>query len=104
MAELETKKDKYGVAVAARIDPLLAQQIAERAMALQLSFSKTLGLLISKGFSGGEQPKKTQTESDVDKVYLELVVKLIQSISPDPNIQRKYAAKFKELKDERIRK
>ena len=39
MAELETKKDKYGVAVAARIDPLLAQQIAERAMALQLSFS-----------------------------------------------------------------
>ena len=39
MAELETKKDKYGVAVAARIDLLLAQQIAERAMALQLSFS-----------------------------------------------------------------
>lgn len=49
MAQLVTKKEKYGVSVAARIDPQIAHEIAARAERIGVSMAKMLSLIIAKG-------------------------------------------------------
>ena len=51
MTQLHTEKEKYGVPVAARIDPEMAQQISERAERLGISLAKMVSLIISHGFN-----------------------------------------------------
>jgi hypothetical protein len=51
MLQLVTKKEKYGVSVAARIDPQLAHQIAAKSEKLGISMAKTPGMIITSGAS-----------------------------------------------------
>lgn len=55
MAKLVTTKEKYGVSVATRLDSSIAQEIAERAERLDISFSKMIGMLVMKGFNPQER-------------------------------------------------
>ncbi len=51
MAKLVTTKEKYGVSVAARIDPDIAHEIAARAERIGVSMAKMLSLIISRGIN-----------------------------------------------------
>jgi len=63
MAKLHTDNEKYGVSVAARIDPILARQIANRADRLGITFAKLVGMLIAHGF----EPQRTSVTEDNEK-------------------------------------
>jgi hypothetical protein len=76
MAQLHTEKEKYGVSVAARIDPQMAQQILKRAERLGLSFAKMVSMIISQGFN---PPESFYSESLEDFKALEEQVSILKS-------------------------
>lgn len=67
MAKLVTTKEKYGVSVAARIDPELAHRISERAERLGLSFAKMVGMLITRGFNP-QEPIVIDKSEEIDEL------------------------------------
>ncbi len=67
MAKLHTDKEKYGVSVAARIDPELAHQIADRADRLGLSFARLVGILIARGFKP-QEPIVVENHDKLDEL------------------------------------
>jgi antitoxin component of RelBE/YafQ-DinJ toxin-antitoxin module len=73
MAKLQTKKVKYGVSVAARIDTQLAARIAEKAEKLGISYAQMIGLLIAKGFSP-EEPITVENTSEIDAIELKTYI------------------------------
>ena len=75
MAQLVTTKEKYGVSVAARIDPNLAHRIADRAENLGISMAKMLSLIIGRGFNPRE-PIDNDNQEEIDR--LESEVKTLQ--------------------------
>lgn len=62
MAQLVTTKEKYGVSVAARIEPELAHKIAAKAEALGITMAKMVGMLIINGFSNSSEPLEDRSE------------------------------------------
>lgn len=67
MAKLHTDKEKYGVSVAARIDPELAHQIADRAARLNISFAKMVGMLVAHGFKP-QEPMMVENREKLDEL------------------------------------
>lgn len=83
MAKLVTEKEKYGISVAARIEPNLAYRISERAETLGLSMAKMVSMLIAKGFTP-EQPVVVDNSQDIEELdqrYRMTIAKYIKSIS-----------------------
>lgn len=99
MAQLITTKEKYGVSVAARIDPELAHQISERAERLGLSFAKMVAMLITKGFNPSE-PIYIETKEDTERLeerVSELELELSetnQTMEDQRSLYKETAAKF----------
>lgn len=71
MAKLVTTKEKYGVSVAARIEPELAYRIAERAESLGVSMAKMVGMLISNGFRS-PGPAASESSEEIQTLQTEL--------------------------------
>ena len=118
MAQLHTEKEKYGVSVAARIDPEMAHQISERAEKLGISFAKMVSLLISRGFntqipSGNENKYQAEERQkrlrELEKENAELkaldlenrkaIGHFIQSITQNPNEQSLHLTNFKSIRN-----
>lgn len=118
MAKLHTEKEKYGVSVAARIDPELAHQIADRADRLGLSFAKMVGLLISRGFNP-QEPIQVENREELEQLnssykqleqeYMRLdasdtanrkaVARFIHSVCEDDETAKAHIEKFKTIRD-----
>lgn len=118
MAKLHTDKEKYGVSVAARIDPSMAHQIADRAERMGLSFAKMVSLLISRGFDP-QQPVKVENREEIERLESsyehlaeaygsleareranrEAIPQFIKAISPDGQVAKKYSDHFKTIRD-----
>lgn len=64
MAQLVTTKEKYGVAVAARIEPQLAHEIAMKAERLGLSMAKMVSMIITSSFHQDD----TKSVNDQDMI------------------------------------
>ena len=79
MAQLVTRKEKYGVSVAARIDPQLAHQIAAKAETLGISMAKMLGMIITygakpdRGIPIDNSEEIERLESEIDSVNKQLI-------------------------------
>ncbi len=118
MAQLHTAKEKYGVSVAARIDPEMAHQISERAEKLGLSFAKMLSLLISRGFNpqepirveNREETKRLEEElenviaaledlQEADESNRTAIAQFIKVIANDEDDEIRYLNKFKTIRD-----
>jgi|GEM_PF-1896417 len=119
MAQLVTTKEKYGVSVAARIDPEMAHQIADRAERMGLSYAKMVSLLISRGFNP-QEPIRVDNREEVERLEVELVVvtealetlqredeanrnaigKFLKTLSNDEFEQLEYLNTFKTIRDE----
>lgn len=119
MAKLHTEKEKYGVSVAARIDPELAHQIADRAERMGLSFAKMVSLLISRGFNP-QEPVRVENREEIERLEEELaevtealetlqtedeanrnaIGLFIQAVTSDVNEQRTHLNTFKTIRDE----
>ena len=67
MAQLHTEKEKYGVSVAARIDPNMAHQIADRAERMGLNFAKMLSMIISCGFNPLD-PVRVENREQIERL------------------------------------
>ena len=123
MAQLVTKKEKYGVSVAARIDPELAHQISERAERLGLSFAKMVGMIITRGFNPQEpivvdnseeidelENKVTGLESEVSdlefevekqsRLYKNTAAEFISQIALDDTQKLQFVETYNEILDE----
>lgn len=118
MAKLHTDKDKYGVSVAARIDPSMAHQIADRAERMGLSFAKMVSLLISRGFNS-QEPVRVENREEIERLESsyehlaeeygsleareranrEAIPQFIKAISPDGQVAKKYSDHFKTTRD-----
>jgi hypothetical protein len=118
MAKLHTEKEKYGVSVAARIDPELAHRIADRAERIGISFAKMVGMLIARGFDP-QEPIKVENREELEqlsssyaqlaKEYMRLdasdranrnaVAKFIHSVSSDDETAKAHIEKFKTIRD-----
>jgi hypothetical protein len=119
MAQLVTTKEKYGVSVAARIDPELAHQISDRAEKLGISFARMVSMLISRGFNP-QEPIRLENREEIERLEEELaevtealetlraedeanrsaIAKFIQAIASDANEQRTHLNTFKTIRDE----
>lgn len=118
MAQLHTQKEKYGVSVAARIDPEMAHQIANRAERMGISFAKMVSLIISRGFnpqipSGNENKYQAEERqkrlSELEKENAELkeldlenrkaIGHFIQSITQNSNEQSLHLSTFKSIRN-----
>ncbi len=119
MAQLVTTKEKYGVSVAARIDPEMAHQIADRAERMGLSYAKMVSLLISRGFNP-QEPIRVDNREEVERLEEELtdvtealeslqtedeanrnaIAQFIKTISTDESKQLEYLNTFKTLRNE----
>jgi antitoxin component of RelBE/YafQ-DinJ toxin-antitoxin module len=119
MAQLYTEKEKYGVSVAARIDPNMAHQIADRAERMGLSFAKMVSLLISRGFDP-QEPVRVENREEIERLEEELaevtealetlqtedeanrnaIGLFIQTITSDVDEQRTHLNTFKTIRDE----
>jgi antitoxin component of RelBE/YafQ-DinJ toxin-antitoxin module len=119
MAQLHTEKEKYGVSVAARIDPNMAHQIADRAERMGLSFAKMVSLLISRGFNP-QEPVRVENREEIERLEEELaevtealetlqavdeanrsaIAQFIQAIASDEDEQRTHLDTFKTIRDE----
>jgi hypothetical protein len=119
MAQLHTEKEKYGVSVAARIDPNMAHQIADRAERMGLSFAKMVSLLISRGFDP-QEPVRVENREEIERLEEELaevtealetlqtedeanrsaIGLFIQTITSDVDEQRTHLNTFKTIRDE----
>ncbi|MCB0755251.1 MAG: hypothetical protein KDB98_06625 [Flavobacteriales bacterium] len=106
MAKLQTKKEKYGVSVAARIDTQLAARIAEKAEMLGISYAQMIGLLIAKGFAPHEPivPDCTVQLEEVELTYKESIARFLEQISNDEQQQMEYINLFKSIRDEQSAK
>jgi len=99
MAKLVTTKEKYGVSVAARIDPGMAHRISERAERLGVSMAKMVSLLIARGFNPHEpivvenHEKIDRLESGVEELNLE-ISELHESHEELKTLYQTTAAKF----------
>lgn len=83
MAKLVTQKDKYGISVAARIEPNLAYRISKRAETLGLSMAKMVSMLIAKGFTP-EQPivvDNSEAIEELDARYRTAIAMFIKQTS-----------------------
>jgi len=99
MAQLITTKEKYGISVAARIEPQLAHQIAAKAENLGISMAKMLSMVISQGMSSkptndeylteqigdlqDELEQSKQTTEELQQLYKDTAAKFIEAISLD---------------------
>lgn len=119
MAQLHTAKEKYGVSVAARIDPELAHQISDRAEKLGISYAKMVSLLISRGFNP-QEPIRVENREETERLESELenviaalealqgadesnrtaIARFIASISKSPQEQQQHINNFKTIRDE----
>lgn len=119
MARLHTEKEKYGVSVAARIDPELAHQISDRAERLGISYTKMVSLLISRAFSP-QEPIRVENREEIARMEMEYsnvsaaletlqnadeanrqaIARFIDSISKDPQEQQQHIINFKTIRDE----
>ena len=102
MAKLEIKKEKYGVAVAARIDTQLANRIATKAEQLGISFAQMVGLLIAKGFAP-EEPVFVDNSAELEELeitYKTAIAKFLKQISNDEEQHREYISIFRSIRDE----
>lgn len=99
MAQLVTKKEKYGVSVAARIDPEIAHQISERAERLGISFAKMVAMLIAKGFNP-QEPVYVENREDIERLEDEInelnqeTYELRDSLETQRKLYQNAAAKF----------
>jgi archaellum component FlaC len=118
MAKLHTDKEKYGVSVAARIDPELAHQIADRADRLHITFAKMVSMLIARGFHP-QEPIKVENREEIErlescydhlaeeyvslearyKATREAIAQFIQAISQDGETAREHIEHFKTIRD-----
>ncbi|MBL4587181.1 MAG: hypothetical protein JKX84_09025 [Flavobacteriales bacterium] len=71
MAKLVTTKEKYGVSVAARIDPGMAHRISERAERLGVSMAKMVSLLIARGFNP-QKPVAIENREEIGRLETEV--------------------------------
>ena len=110
MAQLVTKKEKYGVSVAARIDPQLAHQIAAKAETLGISMAKMLGMIITygakpdRGIPIDNSEEIERLESEIESVndqlteaidlYTETAAEFILRISDDNTHTKELAAVY----------
>lgn len=102
MANLITTKEKYGVSVAARIQPKLAHAIMERAEGLGISFAKMVGMLISKGFDP-QDPMVTNNSEEVEVVrstYRETIAEFIKTISDSDEEHTEFVKIFNNIYQE----
>jgi hypothetical protein len=116
MAQLVTTKEKYGVSVAARIDPQLAHQIAAKAENLGVSMAKMLSMLISQGMSfkptndeylteriGGLEDELEHVEQSIEeqqRLYKGAAAKFIETISTDDEEMVEHATRYNEILEE----
>ena len=116
MAQLVTTKEKYGVSVAARIDPQLAHQIAAKAENLGVSMAKMLSMLISQGMSskptndeylteriGDLEDELEQAENSIQEqqqLYKDAAARFIRSISLDDEEMVEHATRYNEILEE----
>lgn len=102
MAKLFTPNEKYGVAIASRIETKLATDIAKKAEILQLSFSKTVALVIAQGLEE-KRPIIIDNRQDIEKLdenYRILIGEFIREISKgDEYRERELIKTFKEIRD-----
>jgi hypothetical protein len=118
MAQLHTEKEKYGVSVAARIDPEMAQQILAQAERLGLSFAKMVSLIISRGFNppihvGNESKyqaehrqkrlreleKENAELKELDLANRKAIGHFIKSITQNSNEQSLHLSTFKSIRN-----
>ena len=85
MAKLVTTKEKYGVSVAARIDPGMAHRISERAEKLGLSFAKMVSILIGRGFN----PQQSIMVDNRDEIE-----QLEKAVADQQTLYKQTAAEF----------
>jgi antitoxin component of RelBE/YafQ-DinJ toxin-antitoxin module len=116
MAQLITTKEKYGVSVAARIDPQLAHQIAAKAENLGVSMAKMLSMIISQGMSAKptndeyllEQVEELRDEVDqaqevrdaLQQLYKDAAARTIEAIASDDEQMVAFATRYNEILEE----
>lgn len=116
MAQLVTTKEKYGISVAARIDPQLAHQIAAKAENLGVSMAKMLSMIISQGMSSKPTNDEYLTERIADledeleqaeqsievqqQLYKGAAAKFIETISMDDEEMVEHATSYNEILEE----
>ena len=116
MAKLITTKEKYGVSVAARIDPQLAHQIAAKAENLGVSMAKMLSMIISQGMSSKptndeysterigdleyELEQAGQSAEEQQRLYKGAAAKFIETISMDDEEMVEHATRYNEILEE----
>ena len=112
MAQLVTRKEKYGVSVAARIDPQLAHQIAAKAEKLGISMAKMLGMIISAGsdipIDNSESTHRLESEiesvneqlTEAIDLYTETAAEFISRISHDYTHTQELAEVYNEVLQE----
>lgn len=97
MAKLVTTKEKYGVSVATRIDPMLAQKISDQATQLGLTFAKMLGLIIAKGASTeSHKPLSDDERRLIADKYKQTIGLFISRVANDEEHQRELSEIFNE--------
>lgn len=106
MAQLVTTKEKYGVSVAARIDPNLAHRIADRAENLGISMAKMLSLIIGRGFNPRE-PIVNDNQEQIDRLKGEvenLQNQIIQQREVYINTAAEFIMRVSESDDDKLAK
>lgn len=105
MAKLVTTKEKYGISVATRIEPSLAQDIAHKAESLGISMSKMVGMLIVKGATSDSSNQQNQQQLDAlrmqlnnaTNLYKNTAAEFICDIADNDNARREYALIYNEI-------
>jgi antitoxin component of RelBE/YafQ-DinJ toxin-antitoxin module len=116
MAQLITTKEKYGVSVAARIDPQLAHQIAAKAENLGVSMAKMLSMVISQGMSAkppndeylleqvdelrGEVDQAQEIHDALQQLYKDAAARTIKAIASDDEQMVAFATRYNEILEE----
>jgi len=67
MAKLLVTKEKYGVPVSARIDPVLALKISEDAQKLDISMARMVGTIIARGMESDIR-EILENNEEIDKL------------------------------------
>ena len=92
MAQLVTKKEKYGVSVAARIEPQLAHQIAAKAEKLGISMSQMLGMIITHG-ANPDRTIPIDNSEEIERLKSE-VEAITHELSAAIDLYKRTAAEF----------
>ena len=104
MAQLVTTKEKYGVSVAARIDPQLAYKISARAEKLGVSMAKMLSLIIVRGFNP-EAPIVNNNQEEIDRLQAEaqnLHDQIVQQREVYINTAAEFIARVSDSDDDKL--